>query len=78
MLEAMATLILVIVGLVLFLFVMVYGIYVTFYPLSKTVKGGIEAMQAQAEQTRVAKEARARAKAGREPTATKKVVPQEE
>jgi hypothetical protein len=78
MLEAMATLILVIVGLVLFLFVMVYGIYVTFYPLSKTVKGGIEAMQAQAEEARVAKEARAHAKARREPTATKKVVPQEE
>jgi hypothetical protein len=78
MLEAMATLILVIVGLVLFLFVMVYGIYVTFYPLSKTVKGGIEAMQAQAEEVSVAKEAKARAKARREPTAAKEVVPQEE
>jgi hypothetical protein len=27
---------------------MVYGVYVTVYPLSKTVKGGIEAMKAQA------------------------------
>ena len=78
MLEAMATLILVIVGLVLFLFVMVYGIYVTFYPLSKTVHGGIEAMKVQAGEARVAKEERARAKAKREPTATKEVVPQEE
>ena len=48
MLEAMATLILVIVGAVLFVSVMVYGVYVTFYPLSKTVKGGIDAMKAQA------------------------------
>jgi len=78
MLEAMATLILVIVGLVLFLFVMVYGIYVTFYPLSKTVHGGIEAMKAQAVEVRAAKEERVRGKARREPTATKKVVPQEE
>ena len=78
MLEAMATLILVIVGLVLFLFVMVYGIYVTFYPLSKTVKGGIEAMKVQAEEARVTKEERVREKTRRKPTATKGVVPQEE
>jgi len=78
MLEAMATLILVIVGIVLFLFVMIYGIYVTFYPLSKTVHGGIEAMKEQAVEVKAAKEARARAKAKREPTATKHVVPQEE
>jgi hypothetical protein len=45
MLEAMATLILVIVGAVLIIFVLGYGIYITFYPLGKTVKGGIEAMK---------------------------------
>jgi hypothetical protein len=45
MLEAMATLILVIVGAVLIIFVLGYGIYITFYPLSKTVKGGIEAVK---------------------------------
>ena len=45
MLEAMTTLILVIVGVVLIIFVLVYGIYITFYPLGKTVKGGIEAMK---------------------------------
>jgi hypothetical protein len=45
MLEAMATLILVIVGAVLIIVVLAYGIYITFYPLSKTVKGGIEAMK---------------------------------
>jgi hypothetical protein len=50
MLEAMATLILVIVGAVLLVSVMVYGVYVTVYPLSKTVKGGIEAMKAQAKE----------------------------
>jgi hypothetical protein len=50
MLEAMATLILAIVGAVLFLSVMVYGIYITFYPLSKTVQGGIDAMKAQAKE----------------------------
>jgi hypothetical protein len=48
MLEAMATLILAIVGAMLFLAVMVYGIYITFYPLSKTVQGGIEAAKAHA------------------------------
>jgi hypothetical protein len=52
MLEAMATLILAIVGAVLFLAVMVYGIYITFYPLHKTVQGGIEAMKAHAEETK--------------------------
>jgi len=52
MLEAMATLILAIVGAVLFLAVMVYGVYITFYPLHKTVKGGIEAMKAHVEETK--------------------------
>jgi hypothetical protein len=52
MLEAMATLILAIVGAVLFLAVMVYGVYITFYPLSKTAQGGIEAMKAHAEETK--------------------------
>lgn len=45
MLEAMATLILVIVGAVLIIFVLGYGIFITFFPLSKTIKGGIEAMK---------------------------------
>jgi len=67
MLEAMAALILVIVGVVIFLAVMGYGIYITFYPLSKTVKGGIEAMQAQAEEARVAQEKKARGKGGAKP-----------
>jgi hypothetical protein len=52
MLEMMATLILAIVGAVLFLAVIVYGIYITFYPLSKTVKGGIEAMKAHVEEAK--------------------------
>jgi len=75
MLEAMATLILVIVGIVLFMFVMVYGIYVTFYPLSKTVHGGIEAMKAHAEEVQ---EERARKEKARQPKVAKQVVPQEE
>lgn len=50
MLEAMATLILVIVGAVLIIFVVGYGIYITFYPLTKTVKGGIDAMKEYAEE----------------------------
>jgi len=75
MLEAMATLILVIVGAVLFLFVMVYGIYVTFYPLSKTVHGGIEAMKVHAEEVQ---EERARKEKARQPKVAKQVVPQEE
>jgi hypothetical protein len=48
MLEAMATLILVIVGAVLMIFVLGYGVYITFYPLSKTIKGGIDAMKERA------------------------------
>jgi hypothetical protein len=52
MLEAMATLVLVIVGAILLLSFMVYGLYVTIYPLSKTVKGGIEAMKAQADEAK--------------------------
>jgi hypothetical protein len=50
MFEAMATLILVIVGAVLIIFILGYGIYITFYPLSKTVKGGIDAMKEHAEE----------------------------
>jgi hypothetical protein len=50
MLEAMATLILVIVGAVLLVSVMVYGLFVTIYPLSRAVKGGIEAIKAQAKE----------------------------
>ena len=50
MLEAMATLILVIVGAVLLIFVLGYGIYITFYPLTKTVKGGIDAMKEHVEE----------------------------
>jgi hypothetical protein len=45
MLEAMATLILVIVGAVLMIVVLAYGIYITFYPLSKTFEGAIEVMK---------------------------------
>jgi hypothetical protein len=52
MLEAMATLVLVVVGIVLFLSVMIYGVYITFYPLSKTVKGGIDAMTSQAKEAK--------------------------
>ena len=50
MLESLAALILVVVGLVLFVFILGYGIYITFYPLGKTVKGGIEAMKEYGEQ----------------------------
>lgn len=50
MLEAMATLILVIVGAVLLIFVVGYGIYITFYPLTKTVKGGLDAMKEHVEE----------------------------
>ena len=51
MLEAMAALILAIVGAILIMMILAYGIYVTFYPLSKTVEGGMEAMKAQAAET---------------------------
>ena len=50
MLETMATLILVIVGAALFVSVVIYGVYVTFYPLSKTVKGGVDAVKARADE----------------------------
>jgi len=50
MLEAMATLILVIVGAVLIIFVLGYGIYITFYPLTKTIEGGLDAMKEHAEE----------------------------
>ena len=49
MLEAMATLILVIVGAVLVIVILGFGIYITFYPLTKTIKGGIDAMKEHAE-----------------------------
>jgi hypothetical protein len=49
MLEAMVTFIVVIIGAVLIIFVLGYGIYITFYPLSKTVKGGIDAIDAMKE-----------------------------
>jgi hypothetical protein len=44
MLEAMAALILAIVGAMQIIIILAYGIYSSFYPLHKTVKGGIEAM----------------------------------
>ncbi len=50
MLEAMATLILVIVGAMLLVSVLIYGVYVAVYPLSKTIKGGINAIKAHAEE----------------------------
>jgi len=50
MLEAMAALILAIVGAMLIIAILAYGIYSTVYPLSKTVKGGMEAAKAQAEE----------------------------
>lgn len=53
MLEAMVTLILIIVGIVLIIFILGYGIYITFYPLSKTVKGGIDAMQERAKEKEI-------------------------
>lgn len=52
MLEAMATLILVIVVVVLIIFILGYGIYITFYPLTKTVKGGFDAMKEHVEEER--------------------------
>jgi uncharacterized membrane protein YdfJ with MMPL/SSD domain len=50
MLEAMAALILAIVGAILIMMILAYGIYVTFYPLSKTVEGGMAVAQAQTEE----------------------------
>jgi hypothetical protein len=41
----MVTLILVIVGGVLIIAILGYGIYITVYPFIKTVKGGIDAMK---------------------------------
>jgi hypothetical protein len=63
MLEAMATLILVIVVVVLIIFILGYGIYITFYPLTKTVKGGfdaIDAMKEHVEEKRGAKKGQTR------------------
>jgi hypothetical protein len=50
MLEAMSALILAIVGAMLIIAILAYGIYVTFYPLSKTVHGGTAIAQTQAEE----------------------------
>jgi hypothetical protein len=50
MLEAMAALILAIVGALLIIAILAYGIYVTFYPLGKTVEGGMAVAQARAEE----------------------------
>jgi len=63
----MAALILAIVGAVLTIVILAYGIYVTFYPLHKTVQGGNEAMKGQAEE---AQEARVRVETMPEPTVT--------
>jgi len=45
MLQAMATLILVIIGAMLVIVILGFGIYITFYPLTKTIRGGIDAMK---------------------------------
>ena len=50
MLEAMATLTLVIVGALLVIVILGFGIYITIYPLTKTIKGGIDAMKEHAGQ----------------------------
>jgi uncharacterized membrane protein YdfJ with MMPL/SSD domain len=50
MLEAMAALILAIVGAILIMMILAYGIYVTFYPLSKTVQSGMAVAQVQVEE----------------------------
>jgi hypothetical protein len=52
MLEAMAALILAIVGAILIIVLLAYGIYVTFYPLGKTVHGGTAIAQAQADEAK--------------------------
>ena len=65
MLEAMAALILAIVGAMQIIIILAYGIYITFYPLPKTVEGGIEAMKAQAEESQ---KKRIRGKTMPEPT----------
>jgi hypothetical protein len=45
MLEALATLILFIVGAMLMILVLAYGIFITIYPLSKTVEGTLEVVK---------------------------------
>lgn len=45
MYESMATLILAVVGALLFLFIVLYGIYITFYPMLKTMGGLREVMK---------------------------------
>jgi hypothetical protein len=65
MLEALAVLILVIIGVVLIIVILGYGIYITFYPLTKTIKGGIEAMKAHAAEKKVVDDQDARASTDR-------------
>lgn len=60
----MATLILVIVGVVIIILILGYGIFITFYPLSKTIKGGIDAMKENAEEKMVVKKHYARTPTG--------------
>lgn len=64
MLESMATLILVIVGVVLIILILAYGIFITFYPLSKTIKGGIDAMKENADEKMVVEKHYARSPTG--------------
>lgn len=73
MLGAMVTLILVIVGAVLIIAILGYGIYITFYPFIKTVQGGIDAMKEHAEGgKKVLAKRGARASGGRVRRARKK------
>ena len=51
MLEAMAALILAIVGAMQIIIILVYGIYSSFYSLHKTVKGGIETIHEYTKET---------------------------
>lgn len=64
MLESMTTLILVIVGVVLIILILSYGTFITFYPLSKTIKGGIDAIKENAEKKMVDKKNHAGTPAG--------------
>jgi len=45
MLEAMATLILVMVGIMLMIVILAYGVFLVFYPLSKTAEGALEVVK---------------------------------
>jgi hypothetical protein len=68
MLEAMAALILAIVGAIVIVMILAYGIYVTVYPLGKTVEGGMAVAQARTEEVT---EKRLRGKKMPEPTVAK-------